>query len=190
MGLDMYLTKSFYVKNWDHMKPEHLHKITVKKGGKIRADIDPKKICEITVDVMYWRKANHIHKWFVDNCQDGVDDCRDAYVSLKQLEELHDTCATVLKASKLVPGKVLISTSYKKAENGDLVPVHEYADGLIVEDTQTAEDLLPVGEGFFFGSYEYNEWYLNDIKRTLEMLDVELLNAEESGGDYHYRSSW
>ena len=24
-----------------------------------------------------WRKANAIHKWFVDNVQDGVDDCGD-----------------------------------------------------------------------------------------------------------------
>lgn len=29
----------------------------------------------IMTEIAYWRKANHIHKWFVDNVQYGVDDC-------------------------------------------------------------------------------------------------------------------
>ena len=29
----------------------------------------------------YWRKANQIHKWFVDNVQGGIDDCRPYPVS-------------------------------------------------------------------------------------------------------------
>lgn len=30
----------------------------------------------IAEEVAYWRKANAIHQWFVDNVQDGKDDCR------------------------------------------------------------------------------------------------------------------
>ena len=26
-------------------------------------------------EVMYWRKANYIHNWFVENIQNGSDDC-------------------------------------------------------------------------------------------------------------------
>ena len=29
----------------------------------------------IKEEVAYWRKANEIHRWFVDNVQDGEDDC-------------------------------------------------------------------------------------------------------------------
>lgn len=29
----------------------------------------------IAEEVAYWRKANAIHQWFVDNVQDGEDDC-------------------------------------------------------------------------------------------------------------------
>ena len=43
-------------------------------------------------EVMYWRKANAIHKWFVDNVQGGEDDCREYPVSNDQLIELRDTC--------------------------------------------------------------------------------------------------
>ena len=40
------------------------------------------------VKVAYWRKANAIHGWFVDNIQDGVDDQNEYYVSKEKLEEL------------------------------------------------------------------------------------------------------
>jgi len=36
MGLDMYLYKKSYVKNWNHTPDEQKHSITVRIGGKIR----------------------------------------------------------------------------------------------------------------------------------------------------------
>ena len=44
------------------------------------------------VEVAYWRKANAIHGWFVDNIQDGVDDQNEYYVSKEKLEELLPVC--------------------------------------------------------------------------------------------------
>ena len=49
----------------------------------------------------YWRKANAIHKWFVDNVQNGVDDCGEYKVTKEQLIELRDTCNDVLKEPNL-----------------------------------------------------------------------------------------
>jgi len=107
MGLDMYLTKRHYVKNWDFMKPEQKHKIVVKLNNKVRTDINPEKISGIIEDVMYWRKSNEIHNWFVINCQDGVDDCRDSYVDREKLQELLNLCNEILsnhsKAKELLP---------------------------------------------------------------------------------------
>jgi hypothetical protein len=42
---------------------------------------------------MYWRKANAIHKWFVENIQGGEDNCQRYYVEREQLVELRDLCA-------------------------------------------------------------------------------------------------
>ena len=42
MGLDMYLHKRTYVKNWDHMGPEDRHTITV--AGPSAASITPEQI--------------------------------------------------------------------------------------------------------------------------------------------------
>jgi hypothetical protein len=59
------------------------------------------------MEVAYWRKANAIHRWFVDTCQDGNDDCRQSYVSREQLQKLLETCKAVLadrtKADELLP---------------------------------------------------------------------------------------
>lgn len=67
MGLDMYLTRT----------------------KKVPTNKEPE-------GVGYWRKSNHIHKWFVDNCQDGVDECQETQVSKEKLEELLVTCMDVL----------------------------------------------------------------------------------------------
>ena len=96
MGLDMYLDRETYVKNWDFMKPEERHEITLTKGGK-PMDINVTKIKAIVEEVGYWRKANAIHKWFVDNIQEGKDDCGRYYVSKENLVELRDLCKRVLQ---------------------------------------------------------------------------------------------
>ncbi len=101
LGLDMYLTKSTYVRNWDHNQDKH--NVTVQFNGKERRDINKERISNIIEHVGYWRKANHIHKWFVDNVQDGVDECQEAHVSLDKLKELLEVCKKVKNDPKLAP---------------------------------------------------------------------------------------
>lgn len=52
-------------------------------------------------EVMYWRKSNAIHRWFVQNVQNGVDDCDRYPVTWKQLNSLLKTCKMVLKNHQL-----------------------------------------------------------------------------------------
>ena len=106
MGLDMYLDKRTYVKRWEHIEETKQYKVEVTRGGE-PTNIDPNKVKYIIEEAGYWRKANAIHKWFVDNCQDGVDDCRDAYVGFNELQTLLDLCRIVIidksKAEQLLP---------------------------------------------------------------------------------------
>ena len=81
----------------------------------------------ITVEAGYWRKSNQIHNWFVQNVQDGVDECQEAYVSREQLKELRDTCQKVLDnhelAEQLLPtigGFFFGGTDYDKWYFDDL----------------------------------------------------------------------
>jgi hypothetical protein len=135
------------------------------------------------MEVGYWRKANAIHKWFVENVQDGEDDCRHAYVNREQLQELLDTCKKVKAASKLVDGKIKNGSQFTKEKGWE--PIME--DGQYIEDPTVAKELLPTQEGFFFGSTEYDQYYLQDIEETIAIIE-EALAGE--GGSFWYHSSW
>jgi hypothetical protein len=52
-------------------------------------------------EIGYWRKVNAIHRWFVENVQDGVDDCGSYPVSKDQLRSLLKVCEDVLSDPKL-----------------------------------------------------------------------------------------
>ena len=73
-------------------------------------------------EIGYWRKANQIHRWFVDNVQDGRDECKIHELGKEKLEELLSLCREVK------------------------------------ENPEQASKLLPTQQGFFFGSYEYDEF--------------------------------
>lgn len=47
-------------------------------------------------EVGYWRKANQIHAWFVERCQDGVDECQLTEVTKEQPSLLVSSCRMVL----------------------------------------------------------------------------------------------
>jgi hypothetical protein len=105
MGLDMYLDKRTYVKYWEHNGDDNYEVKVTKKNEP--TNIDPKKVKYIIEEAGYWRKANQIHRWFVQNVQGGEDDCGDYYVERNQLQELLDLCKIVQadhsKAEELLP---------------------------------------------------------------------------------------
>lgn len=108
-------------------------------------------------EVMYWRKANQIHDWFVRNVQDNEDDCDYYTVSREDIETLLSACEEVLE--------------------------HDY-------DEDIAEDLLPTCQGFFFGSYEYDEYYYDDIRTTIDKFRDLLANFDFDKNYLMYTSSW
>jgi hypothetical protein len=187
MGLDQYLHARKYVGAWNHTDEE-----TKATYRQLCAEVGVKDWrCEgapsltVEVSVAYWRKANQIHKWFVDNVQDGNDDCRGYYVDREDLEKLRDTCKTVLASSKLVAGQVV---------NGQTGTAEGWKDnveeGQIVENTSVARELLPTNiEGCFFGSEDYDQWYWHDLESTVEQLDAALERFGD-GWDFEYRASW
>lgn len=100
MGLDMYLYKKSYIMNGDWLKEEYRESVTVTKGGNPHDVIKDNRIKYVVEEVGYWRKVNQIHKWFVDNVQNGVDDCGIYPVSRHQLEDLLNLCEQTLEKDK------------------------------------------------------------------------------------------
>lgn len=135
----------------------------------------------LIVETGYWRKANAIHKWFVENVQDGEDDCKEYYVDENDLKKLLDVVNRVLGASKLVSWKVNNGYSFK---DGKKIPIVE--QGKYIEDSTVAQELLPCAEGFFFGSTDYDEGYYNDLVDTKKIIE----EALQSSDSHYYHSSW
>lgn len=86
MGLDMYLEGVRYISAYE------------KINGKF---VKTRKRQVIKTLEIYWRKANAIHNWFVNNIQEGEDDCRCYELEKEQLIELRNTCKKVLKNDSL-----------------------------------------------------------------------------------------
>lgn len=105
MGLDMYLYADYFV--WD-CGAEGQDAITVRKAIKEVLGDTPGRVTNIITEAAYWRKANAIHKWFVDNVQDGVDECQRTYVDRDQLRTLRDLCLKVF--SKPSDGEKILPT--------------------------------------------------------------------------------
>lgn len=107
MGLDMYLSaKKYMSKYFDEADTQRIEKINDLFGitGIEDGDYGAE---EVKFRVAYWRKANAIHEWFVQNVQEGRDECQEAWVTREQLQELIDICKQILenpkKAEELLP---------------------------------------------------------------------------------------
>lgn len=92
MGLDMYVHK----RTWIGVATRETMEL---KG--VPDTVEPRKVVYIVEDAGSWRKANAIHRWFVENVQHGKDDCGLYQVSREQLQALLRSVETVLAHSEL-----------------------------------------------------------------------------------------
>jgi hypothetical protein len=134
----------------------------------------------------YWRKANQIHSWFVNNCQGGVDKCQETLIHKSQLEDLLITCIQVQKGSELKEGKVV--NGYRFDDQGNKIKMME--DGKVIVDPSTAQELLPSSSGFFFGGTEYDEWYYRDVEETINIIKKVLESTDFTEEEIYYQASW
>lgn len=95
MGLDMYLEGRKFVSAYSD-KEAHDHLIDM--VGLSRGEIPHSNFGTISLEVMYWRKVNAVHDWFVREVQNGEDDCKSYYVDRDKLVELMETCKRVVNS--------------------------------------------------------------------------------------------
>jgi hypothetical protein len=112
----------------------------------------------VSIVCAYWRKANAVHSWFVQNCQDGIDECQESPVSREDLQALREQC---------------------------LAAVAAYDTG----DKDVAEELMTPKAGFFFGSYDVDDWWRSDIQQTAEEIERVLRDAPQDVY-FTYQASW
>lgn len=167
MGLDMYLEGEVFVGGAYHAIKEPT--LTVSKSYKNFDEPDyedgksypTKDIDSVIYRVGYWRKANQIHHWFVQNCQNGEDDCRKHLVGEGQIEELKSLCEELLK-----------TRDEKKAL--EFLPPQE---GFFFGNSN------PSNENF------WNDYWA-DLEVTKGNLENALKYIHDFGADIYYQSSW
>jgi hypothetical protein len=201
MGLDMYLERipkdltpeeisslQFY-KYYLQYKQSNPN-VTLRKFGGRSARKPSKEILkkykdiDVCEDIGYWRKANAVHDWF-DRNLGGLEDCERKEVSKELLEKLLSDCEKVLGKSKLVKGKVQNGTTYI---DNEWVPNME--DGQVIEDPSCAQELIPTADGFLFGGTDYDEYYVDKLEQTVEIVENALATTDFNKYRIMYHGWW
>jgi hypothetical protein len=148
MGLDMFLTgrrEQFYTEK--EKDPSTGYRVESRSTN---------------LALLFWRKANAIHHWFVDYVQGGVDNCREYRVQPKDLECLRGICRNILRQK----------TRAKRL--------------------QEAEKALPTQTGFVFGDTGYDSYYFDALRYTVKEINKVLKLDEVKNGKLvlYYQSSW
>lgn len=115
----------------------------------------------IMIMIKDWRKANAIHEWFVIHTQNGQDECQPSFVDKEQFEELLTACQKVL--------------SFKDNQ---------------VDLEIAAKTYLPTATGFFFGSQNYDDYYIQYLEETADLIKNILKDNDFDTYYYIYHASW
>ncbi len=189
MGLDMSLYRV------EKMKGKTLQDILELNERYYNEDISCEELIEIEKyliqkqygktlldEIMYWRKANAIHDWFVEYVQHGNDDCGNYEIHRETIEELYNITKQVYDSLKYKKRVTQVFKDY------DGKPYEE--DCYSPTDLSVASLLLPTQDGFYFGSVNYNEYYFKMVVETMNKCK-EILDTFDFENNYLvYSSSW
>ena len=155
MGLDMYLSARKYINriDWDtNNKMENPRFTSIVNSLEMREllEADGFSGAYVEIPVMYWRKSNAVHEWFVRELANGVDDCRPLELTTDKLRELIVLCDQVTedhsKAGELLPtsaGFFFGSTDYDEYYYQDIAHTADRLRYIVNElDARQAGELV------------------------------------------------
>ena len=71
----------------------------------------------------------------------------------------------------------------------NLQEILELSEAIIRKDLDP-EYSMPVFEGFFYGSYEYDEWYFHRTQDTIEIMKNALRDTNFDEDEVYYQAWW
>ena len=117
---------------------------------------------EDDIQVGYWRKFNALHAYILDITDSARDtNCAEINLDLYEVEEILDTL--------------------KRVKN-----ILESEGGFSVENIDRVGALMPPAAGFFWGSQDINEDYLNDINRSIDIFERARALLHDGQEIYYY----
>lgn len=167
MGLDMYLTRRvLFYKHGDEkagLRDATLKPLSeaLQQVGKPRVDANNIGKAAVENEVMYWRKANAIHGWFVRHVQNGEDECRPFTFDSGVLEKLLEDCKAIKddpsKIDELMPPTSGFFFGSTEVDEGFWQDIDETISVLpdIIAEGEAIEALPPEDYGRCYVEYEY-----------------------------------
>jgi hypothetical protein len=146
-------------------------------------DIDFCKVKQKRKELSYFRKVNFLVKFFNDKIIEWgsgpIVDGLDIPITKEWCEELLEKC------NKVVDKYNELKASYTLNTNGDNTNLFESkeANDLFAK---FASETLPTMAGFFYGSTDYDEWYLDDVKDVIEHLKNNIISEFDKLDDDEY----
>ena len=136
-------------------------------GGSIREEHDELektyKVCKSVYnslmereEVAYFRKVNLLIPFFKYG-----ENCSDLIITKDQVEDLIGTCSNVLDH---------FSNLKQLYKEEDVYTEEEWIE--------YCQEVLPNQDGFFFGSYEYDEWYLDKVEYVKKLFEEVIENVD------------
>jgi hypothetical protein len=157
MGLDMYLYAVPKIQQMSYLEILETDRI-LNRPKKEHQDLsqipEPHIECKelgqsypsLVIELAYWQKANQIHNWFVNNVQNGQDDCLPYEVSREHILQLYKCCQEVLckhNGSQVLPTK-----------SGFYFGSIEYDRFYYMDVEQTKNIAADILEKYDFGTYQ------------------------------------
>jgi hypothetical protein len=164
MGLDQYLRVSKNFGSYINDTESASYDAIMAAAGLDKIGNSNSKYVTVEVTALYWRKANAIHGWFVNELAGGEDECQVIPVTRENITTLRDLCVDAMS----VPAGMSLDTH--------------------------ARTVLPTSDGFFFGGSEIDDYYIQDLKDTIEGINRILEELPETGEGWDwrltYQASW
>ena len=146
-------------------------------------DIDFVKVRQRRKELSYFRKVNFLVKFFNDKmieyCGGTILDGLDVPIDREWCEELLEKCNKVVDKYNKLKASYTLSTD----ENNTNLFESQVADDLFAK---FASETLPTMAGFFYGSTDYDKWYLNDVKNVIEHLQNNIIPEFDKLDDDEY----
>ena len=135
-------------------------------------DIDFLKVRQRRKELSYFRKVNFLVKFFNDKVlewwEGTILDGLDVPINKEWCEELLEKCNKVVdKYNELKASYTPNTDEY----NTELFESQEANDLF----AKFAAETLPTMAGFFYGSTDYDKWYLDDVKDVIEHLKNDII---------------
>lgn len=146
-------------------------------------------------DFIYMRKVNWIRNYFANNL-DNFEDNGTTTIPKAKFKELLDLMKQLINETAVKK----IFPVYKKSLDIDCGELSRKSEAMIDEFVanggeeyerfkEKADELLPTCSGFFFGSIEYDSWYISELLGyyiRLKNLYNSVTDVEWENGDVFY----